>query len=53
MVASDTLHENSTQVKIRVKDINDLPPKFEQGSYETTIKEEYDNGLPLAILKVA
>ena len=52
LVASDTLRENSTKVRIRVKDINDLPPKFDQSSYETTILEEDSVGLPKGILKV-
>nr|XP_046911229.1 neural-cadherin-like isoform X3 [Dermatophagoides farinae] len=52
LVASDTLHENSTQVRLFIKDINDLPPKFEKSSYETTILEEDDQDLPKMILKV-
>ena len=52
LVASDTLRENHTKVRIRVKDINDLPPKFDQSTYETTIYEEDTVGLPKAILKV-
>lgn len=52
MVASDTLHENNTIIRIRVKDVNDLPPKFERSSYETTILEEEKNGLPKKIIKV-
>jgi cadherin len=39
-------------VHIRVKDVNDLPPVFEQTSYETTIPEEESTGLPRRILKV-
>ncbi|KPL94053.1 neural-cadherin-like protein [Sarcoptes scabiei] len=52
LVASDTLHENSTQVRLFIKDINDLPPKFDQSSYEATILEEDDQDLPKMILKV-
>ncbi|CAG2162865.1 unnamed protein product, partial [Oppiella nova] len=52
LVASDTLRENHTKVRIRVKDINDLPPKFDQSSYDTTILEEDSVGLPKSILKV-
>lgn len=37
---------------IIVKDVNDLPPKFEQSSYETTIYEEDDRHLPKTILQV-
>jgi len=47
------LRENQTKVRIRVKDINDLPPKFDQSSYETTILEEDEVGLPKSILKVS
>lgn len=50
--ASDSLHEGNTTVVIRVKDINDLPPKFDEASYETTILEEDTVGLPKRILKV-
>ncbi|XP_054165441.1 neural-cadherin-like isoform X3 [Oppia nitens] len=52
LVASDTLKENHTKVRIHVKDVNDLPPKFDQSSYETTILEEDSVGLPKGILKV-
>lgn len=52
LVASDTLHENSTMVRIHVKDVNDLPPKFGQALYEATIVEEDDKGLPKKILQV-
>ncbi|XP_067135660.1 neural-cadherin-like isoform X2 [Centruroides vittatus] len=52
LVASDTLHENTTVVLIKIKDINDLPPKFQQPSYETTIFEEDSDGIPKKILKV-
>lgn len=52
LVASDTLFENSTTVRIRVKDINDLPPKFSQSLYQTHILEEDSDGLPKRILKV-
>ena len=51
--ASDSLHEGSTTVVIRIKDINDLPPKFEEQSYTTTIYEEDTIGLPKSILKVS
>ena len=50
--ASDSLHEGNTTVKIRIKDINDLPPKFDEASYETTILEEDTVGIPKRILKV-
>ena len=51
--ASDSLHEGSTTVVIRIKDINDLPPKFEEASYSTMIYEEDTIGLPKSILKVS
>lgn len=52
LTASDTLSENNATVHIKIKDINDLPPKFERGSYEATIPEEDDRGLPKKILQV-
>lgn len=52
LTASDTYHENKTFVYIKIKDINDLPPKFEQASYDTTIPEEDNRGLPKKILQV-
>lgn len=50
--AFDSLFEGNTSVRIRVRDINDLPPKFSQESYNTTILEEDNFGLPKRILKV-
>lgn len=52
LVASDTLYENNTRVIIKVKDINDLPPKFDKSTYDTQIYEERSEGLPEKILKV-
>ncbi|GFY53891.1 neural-cadherin [Trichonephila inaurata madagascariensis] len=52
LVASDTLFENSTTVIIKVKDINDISPKFSQSLYQTHILEEDSDGLPKRILKV-
>lgn len=52
LVASDALHEFSSLVCIRINDINDLPPKFEQPSYITTILEEDAEGMPKSIMKV-
>lgn len=40
LVVSDSLLENSTTVRVRVKDVNDLPPKFSQNVYSVTIDEE-------------
>lgn len=40
-------------IRIRVKDINDLPPKFNQLLYEATIVEEDDKDLPKKILQVS
>lgn len=40
MVVSDSLLENSTTVRVRVKDVNDMPPKFAQTVYSVTIDEE-------------
>ncbi|XP_055930144.1 neural-cadherin-like isoform X5 [Argiope bruennichi] len=52
LVASDTLMESSTLVHVKINDINDLPPKFEQPSYITTILEEDTEGMPKSVLKV-
>ncbi|UYV85015.1 hmr-1 [Cordylochernes scorpioides] len=52
LVASDTLYENYTMVRISINDLNDLPPKFSRQQYEATINEEESNGLPTKILKV-
>lgn len=37
---SDSLNENSTTILVRVKDVNDLPPKFTSNNYTVTINEE-------------
>ncbi|XP_064467310.1 neural-cadherin-like isoform X1 [Ornithodoros turicata] len=52
LVASDTLYEGSTTVLIHVKDVNDLPPVFNQSSYEATILEEVSHNLPMRIMTV-
>lgn len=52
LVASDALHESSSLVHVKINDINDLPPKFEQPSYITTILEEDAEGIPKTIMKV-
>ena len=41
VVASDSLHETSTRVVIHVRDVNDLPPVFDQGTYIANTVEEY------------
>lgn len=50
--AFDSLHDGYTVVKIVIKDVNDLPPKFSQDTYTTTILEEDNFGLPKYILPV-
>ncbi|RWS24798.1 Pt1-cadherin-like protein, partial [Leptotrombidium deliense] len=52
LVATDTLHESQTIVKIHVKDINDLPPKFERRKYEIVMREEISSNLPKKMLQV-
>ncbi|XP_074602495.1 neural cadherin isoform X1 [Brevipalpus obovatus] len=52
LAAHDTYFEGKTIVRIRVKDINDIAPKFEQSTYTTTIPEEMTEGLPRKILQV-
>ncbi|GFR26878.1 neural-cadherin [Trichonephila clavata] len=52
LVASDALMESSTLVVVKINDVNDLPPKFEQPSYITTILEEDAEGMPKSVLKV-
>ena len=40
LVASDSLNEVETQVIISIRDLNDLPPVFNETSYRATIFEE-------------
>ena len=47
MVATDHVHETPTTVVIFVRDVNDLPPIFDQGSYTASIREEYVARRPL------
>ncbi|GIY43696.1 hypothetical protein CEXT_489601 [Caerostris extrusa] len=44
--------ESSTMVVVKINDVNDLPPKFDQPSYITTILEEDQEGMPKTVLKV-
>ena len=37
VVASDGLHEATTELTVRVADLNDNPPRFEQVAYITTL----------------
>ena len=39
-MASDSLNEVETQVIISIRDLNDLPPVFNETSYRATIFEE-------------
>ena len=52
LVASDSLNENETRVIIHVKDVNDLPPTFDQPAYSATMKEEFSDPLPHRLLQV-
>ncbi len=40
VVASDSLNEIETTVVVYVRDLNDLPPEFDQASYVVNITEE-------------
>ncbi|RWS21903.1 Cadherin-like protein, partial [Leptotrombidium deliense] len=51
LVETDTLHESQTIVKIHVKYINDLPPKFERREYEIVMREEILSNLPTKMLQ--
>lgn len=52
MVATDSVNEASTQVIIKINDVNDRPPVFDQNSYVAELEEEFTVGLPLQLLKV-
>ncbi|XP_044315528.1 neural-cadherin isoform X12 [Drosophila rhopaloa] len=51
LVASDSLNENQTTIVINVRDVNDLPPRFPQTSYERTLDEGM-NDTPFTIMQV-
>lgn len=53
MVASDSLNENQTTVVIHVKDVNDMPPVFDEKSYRTNIDEELPGTYPLGLMQVS
>ena len=40
MVALDGVNEQETLVVVKIRDVNDLPPVFNQTKFETTISEE-------------
>ena len=40
MVALDGVNEQETSVILKIKDVNDLPPVFDQPKFESTIFEE-------------
>lgn len=53
-MASDSLHEAQTTVVIFVKDVNDLPPVFDQGTYTGTLTEhslEFRNKPVLKVMR--
>jgi len=52
LVASDSLNENQTTIVINVRDVNDLPPRFPQTSYERTLDEGMTD-TPFTIMQVA
>ncbi|XP_037710252.1 neural-cadherin isoform X4 [Drosophila subpulchrella] len=51
LVASDSLNENQTTIVINVRDVNDLPPRFPQTSYERTLDEGMTD-TPFTIMQV-
>uniref|UniRef100_A0AAR5P4U7 Neural-cadherin n=1 Tax=Dendroctonus ponderosae TaxID=77166 RepID=A0AAR5P4U7_DENPD len=52
LVASDSLNENYTTVVIHIKDVNDLPPKFNCSSYDREVQEEYPGSYPMLLMQV-
>nr|CAH7741799.1 unnamed protein product [Callosobruchus chinensis] len=52
LVASDSLNENYTTVVIHVKDVNDLPPKFNCSVYRRDIEEEFPSRYPMVLMQV-
>lgn len=42
IVASDELHEAVTEMTVKVSDVNDNPPRFEQPIYITTLVGSYN-----------
>ena len=40
MVALDGVNEQETEVVVKIRDVNDLPPVFNELKFETTIFEE-------------
>ncbi|XP_011309154.1 protein dachsous [Fopius arisanus] len=43
VIASDGIHEATTELVIRLTDVNDNPPRFQQAAYVTTLAEGPDN----------
>ena len=41
VVASDSLFETETRVVVHIRDVNDLPPVFDRGTYVANTIEEY------------
>ena len=41
VVASDSLFETETRVVVHIRDVNDLPPVFDRGTYVANTVEEY------------
>ena len=52
MVATDNVYEANTTVVIKINDVNDMPPVFDQNIYVAELEEELDYGLPVELLKV-
>lgn len=52
MVATDSVNEASTKVVIKINDVNDRPPVFDQTIYEAELEEEFTSSLPVELLKV-
>uniref|UniRef100_T1ILH8 Neural-cadherin n=1 Tax=Strigamia maritima TaxID=126957 RepID=T1ILH8_STRMM len=52
LVVRDGLHEASTIVQVEVEDVNDMPPVFNQTTYEVTLVEEETINLPRKLVQV-
>ncbi|XP_063989981.1 protein dachsous [Diachasmimorpha longicaudata] len=50
VIASDEIHETTTELVVRLTDVNDNAPRFHQNAYITTLSEGPDNLEEIAIV---